>query len=129
MVSEMADLTTNFIGNFWHLLFTKSSFCLGKTYAKIIIFHIYSNFEMSLLTPKMGYDLKALANHCLMSYNDDTASTKLTCDKAFSYARRKKSERKRDKNVNVTWNCRFHITSKTECERMSLFKYFKIQCM
>ena len=30
------DLTTNLNGNFWHFLITKSSFCLGKTYAKII---------------------------------------------------------------------------------------------
>ena len=36
MTANMADFTTNFNGNFWHFLFTKSSFCLGKTYAKII---------------------------------------------------------------------------------------------
>ena len=79
---------------------------------------------------------KAFANHCLrspafhllfaslkskimttvfsgISHNDNTASTELTCDKAFLYARRKKRKRKGEKNVNVTWSqCRFHITSK-----------------
>ena len=35
MAANMAGLTTNFNGNFWHFLITKSSFCLGKTYSKI----------------------------------------------------------------------------------------------
>ena len=49
-----------------------------------------------------------------ISHNDNTASTELTCDKAFLYARGKKRKRKGEKNVNVTWSqCRFHITSKT----------------
>ena len=80
---------------------------------------------------------KAFANHCLrspafhllfaslkskitttvfsgISHNDNTASTELTCDKAFLYARRKKRKRKGEKNVNITWSqCRFHIMSKT----------------
>ena len=36
MAANMADLTTNFNGSFWHFLFTKSSFCLGKSYGNII---------------------------------------------------------------------------------------------
>ena len=34
MAANKADLTTNFNGNFWHFLITKSSFCLGKTMRK-----------------------------------------------------------------------------------------------
>ena len=36
MAANKADLTTNFNGNVWHFLITKSSFCLGKTFAKRI---------------------------------------------------------------------------------------------
>ena len=35
MAANKSDLTTSFNGNFWYFLITKSSFCLGKTYAKV----------------------------------------------------------------------------------------------
>ena len=36
IAANKADLTTNFNGNVWHFIITKSSSCLGKTYAKRI---------------------------------------------------------------------------------------------
>ena len=59
----MADLTTNFDGHFWLFLLTKSSFCLGKTYAKKQRFNIYSNFDVSLLNPKMGLRAYVCSSH------------------------------------------------------------------
>ena len=51
MAANESDLTTNFNGNFWHFLITKSSFCLGKTYVKIIKIRFLLKFYSVIFDP------------------------------------------------------------------------------
>ena len=64
-----------------------------------------------------------------ISHNDNTASTELTCDKAFSYVRRKNVREKERRMLTSRGVVDFTLCPRQHGVRMLLFKSFKIQRM